>query len=397
MIRGLVGLSVICSAAGFAGGPISGRARSTGSSNSSRVSASLCGTSYDRSVGQQPTMKAWRSIKQHRRGVTPCMMTATDEGGVGDQTAEAAAPAAAPRLKRVRRRRKDGASVAVAEEEEEEEAGASAASAVIGERPPPPISPPTAVAAAAAPQVVTPQTVSAAAAQQTQGREVEGDEEETPMSVGGTKGKKIRVVDTADDDMAERFAVVASAASGVAGGAASAVSGAAKSAMGAAMSALGQGGGGGGGAPAADGFDIDSMPARRERGRNKRTTPGKTASELADLGADIERFRRAENRQPETAGESIASGAKDIISTIISIDFFVVIAFMLWFIAGVVSSYGFDNTFLLDEFNDKWTPVVQPALGVLMGGTIAGGVVSKLGESGDDGDDSLQGGGPRGI
>ncbi|CAM9781332.1 unnamed protein product, partial [Hapterophycus canaliculatus] len=90
-----------------------------------------------------------------------------------------------------------------------------------------------------------------------------------------------------------------------------------------------------------------------------------------DLGADIERFRRAENRQPATAGESIASGAKNVISTIISIDFFVVIAFMLWFIAGVVSSYGFGETFLLDQFNDKWTPVVQPALGVLMGGTIA--------------------------
>lgn len=195
------------------------------------------------------------------------------------------------------------------------------------------------------------------------------------------------MVDSSNDDMSEKLAGVASAASGAAGGAASAVSGAAKSAMGAAMSMLGQGG-----APAADEFDIDSMPAPGERGQarraGKRTTPGKTASELADLGADIERFRRAENRQPETVGESIASGAKDIISTIISIDFFVVIAFMLWFIAGVVSSYGFSNTFLLDQFNDKWTPVVQPALGVLMGGTIAGGVVSKLGESGDDEDDN---------
>lgn len=192
------------------------------------------------------------------------------------------------------------------------------------------------------------------------------------------------MVDSSDDDMSEKLAGVASAASGAAGGAASAVSGAAKSAMGAAMSVLGQG------APVADDFDIDSMPAPGERGQaraGKRTTPGKTASELADLGADIERFRRAENRQPETAGESIASGAKDIISTIISIDFFVVIAFMLWFIAGVVSSYGFSNTFLLDQFNDKWTPVVQPALGVLMGGTIAGGVVSKLGGSGDDEED----------
>ena len=210
--------------------------------------------------------------------------------------------------------------------------------------------------------------------------------------------KQVRVVDSSDDDMNEKLAEVASAASGAAGEAASAVGSAAKSAIGAAMSALGQG------PPVVDGFDLDSMPASGERGlrrgagRQKRTTPGKTASELADLGADIERFRRAENRQPETAGESMASGAKNVISTIISIDFFVVIAFMLWFIAGVVSSYGFSNTFLLDQFNDKWTPVVQPALGVLMGGTIAGGVVSKLGESGDDDDDRRpSGGGPRGI
>lgn len=208
----------------------------------------------------------------------------------------------------------------------------------------------------------------------------------------------MRVVDSSDDDMNEKLAEVAAAASGAAGDAASAVSGAARSAIGAAMSALGQGP-----PTVGDDFDMDSMPASSERGLKRgagrrRTTPGKTASELADLGADIERFRRAENRQPETAGESIASGAKNVISTIISIDFFVVIAFMLWFIAGVVSSYGFGNTFLLDQFNDKWTPVVQPALGVLMGGTIAGGVVSKLGESGDDDDDNRPPGtGPRGI
>lgn len=203
------------------------------------------------------------------------------------------------------------------------------------------------------------------------------------------------MADSSDEDMNEKLAEIATAASGAAGDAASAVGGAAKSAIGAAMSALGQG------PPVVDDFDIDSMPARGERGQKrggKRTTPGKSASELADLGADIERFRRAENRQPETAGESIASGAKNIISTIISIDFFVVIAFMLWFIAGVVSSYGFSNTFLLDQFNDKWTPVVQPALGVLMGGTIAGGVVSKLGEAGNDDDDNRPPGqGPRGI
>lgn len=183
-------------------------------------------------------------------------------------------------------------------------------------------------------------------------------------------------VDNSDDEFTEKISEVASAASGVAGEAASAVSGAAKSAFGAAMSVLGQGG-----EPSIDDFDIDNMPSP---GTSRTSTPGKSANELADLGADIERFRSLENKQPVGVGESLALGAKDLISTIITVDFFVVIAFMLWFIAGVVSSYGFNNTFLLDEFNDKWTPVVQPALGVLMGGTIAGGVVSKLGESGDE-------------
>ncbi|CAM9538389.1 unnamed protein product [Ectocarpus sp. 8 AP-2014] len=371
MIRGLVGLSFICTAAGFAG-PISTRSRATGSSSSS--------TSFKSSARQQgpQLMKGWRSSSQRTR----TCMTAQQEG----DASEAAPAAPAPRLKRVRRRRKDGGtSVAVAGEDE-----GKASISVVEEQAPSPASPPVAAASqvvAPPPAVVAPPAVQVAAEQVQQQQRAAAVEEEAPRSVGGTKGTKVRVVDSSDDDMSEKLAGVASAASGAAGGAASAVSGAAKSAMGAAMSMLGQGG-----APAADEFDIDSMPAAGERGQarraGKRTTPGKTASELADLGADIERFRRAENRQPETAGESIASGAKDIISTIISIDFFVVIAFMLWFIAGVVSSYGFSNTFLLDQFNDKWTPVVQPALGVLMGGTIAGGVVSKLGGSGDDEDDN---------
>lgn len=176
--------------------------------------------------------------------------------------------------------------------------------------------------------------------------------------------------------MGEKFEEVASAASGAAGGAATAVSGAAKSVMGAAMLFLGQGGENGG----SDDFDFDSVPSigAGGGGGRSRTTPGKSASELSDLGADIERFRSRENRQPKGPGEALTSGAKDIISKIIAVDFFVVIAFMLWFIAGVVSSYGFKETFLLDQFNEKWTPVVQPALGVLMGGTIAGGVASKV-------------------
>lgn len=177
-----------------------------------------------------------------------------------------------------------------------------------------------------------------------------------------------------DSDDGVDITALASAASDAAGGAASAVSQAAKSAMGSAMSVLGQG--------------EEEIPAEYNdyvstfQGAKKKPSEG---PDLADLGADIARFRAKEGKRNESLGEAVALGAKDLISNIITIDFFVVIAFMLWFIAGVVSTYGFKNTFLLDEFNESWTPIVQPALGVLMGGTIVGGIVSKLGDSGDDG------------
>lgn len=172
-------------------------------------------------------------------------------------------------------------------------------------------------------------------------------------------------MDASDDDITEKLASAMSAASGAAGGAA-------KSTMDAVMSKIGQG--------------NDASESAVAKGRQQASTTPTKLVDMEDLGADIERYRKRESGQrlDSVGEESLSSGAKDVISTIITIDFFVVIGFLLWFISGVVSSYGFSNSFLLDQFNDKWTPVVQPALGVLMGGTIAGGVLSKLGESGDE-------------
>lgn len=180
-----------------------------------------------------------------------------------------------------------------------------------------------------------------------------------------------------DNDMTEKVAGVASAASEAAGSAVSAVSQAAKAAMGSAMSLLGQG-------PPEIPAEYDDYVSTFQGA--KRVSDDRPAGpDLTDLGKDIARFRAREaKRDAVGGGESFAVAAKGVISTIITIDFFVVIAFMLWFIAGVAGTYAFDDTFLLDRFNEAWSPIVQPALGVLMGGTIAGGVVSKLGESEDD-------------
>lgn len=178
VIRGLVGLSFICTAAGFAG-PISTQSRATGSSSSSN--------SFKSSARQQAPqlMKGWRSSSQRTR----TCMTAQQEG----DASEAAPAAPAPRLKRVRRRRKDGgASVAVAGEEE-----GKASAAVVEEQASPPASPPVAAASrvvAPPPAVVAPPAVPAAVEQvQLQQQRAAAVEEEAPRSVGGTKGTKVGV------------------------------------------------------------------------------------------------------------------------------------------------------------------------------------------------------------
>ncbi|CAN0229690.1 unnamed protein product, partial [Phaeothamnion confervicola] len=105
------------------------------------------------------------------------------------------------------------------------------------------------------------------------------------------------------------------------------------------------------------------------------------------LGQDIARFRQ--KRAASAAGASNGGGGlrnlKEAFSWLLVADFFVVVAFLGWFAAGVAGSYVFHQDALLDKFHDSWSPLVMPALSVLMGGTIAGGVVSKLGEGGSDG------------
>jgi hypothetical protein len=70
-------------------------------------------------------------------------------------------------------------------------------------------------------------------------------------------------------------------------------------------------------------------------------------------------------------GLSVAKVAKNTISTLITIDFFLICGFLLWFLAGIFSSYALQNDGIQIAFNSIFQPVVQPALGVLMIGSIA--------------------------
>jgi hypothetical protein len=74
---------------------------------------------------------------------------------------------------------------------------------------------------------------------------------------------------------------------------------------------------------------------------------------------------------------------QEAFSYILAADFFVVFGFLLYFVAAVAARSLFQDGSLLDKFSELWTPIIQPALGLLMAGTIVGGTVSKLGGSDD--------------
>jgi hypothetical protein len=92
-------------------------------------------------------------------------------------------------------------------------------------------------------------------------------------------------------------------------------------------------------------------------------------------------FNDAETKVAATAGReqegAVKSTMRNVLSTIVTIDFFVVCGFLLWFLAGIVVRSTTGNDAVQIAFNNQFATLVQPALGVLMLGVIAGGTIFK--------------------
>ena len=112
---------------------------------------------------------------------------------------------------------------------------------------------------------------------------------------------------------------------------------------------------------------------------------GKTRDSLEQLLADAKSFRVAEKEkdkedkenEDEEGGISIPKSVSGAISTIVTIDFFVVIALLVWFLAGIFGQYVLKDESIQIAFNNIFEPVVQPALGILMIGSAAGAMFRK--------------------
>jgi hypothetical protein len=68
---------------------------------------------------------------------------------------------------------------------------------------------------------------------------------------------------------------------------------------------------------------------------------------------------------------------RSMLSTIVTVDFFVVCGFLLWFLAGIFCSYILKDDGVQIAFNSNFQAFVQPALGILMIGSIAGSVLGN--------------------
>jgi len=78
------------------------------------------------------------------------------------------------------------------------------------------------------------------------------------------------------------------------------------------------------------------------------------------------------NEEEEGGFKPLVDGFRKVVSTIVTIDFFFVCSLLLWFLAGIFSSYVIKDDTIQIAFNMNFQQIVQPALGILMVGSVAG-------------------------
>jgi len=126
--------------------------------------------------------------------------------------------------------------------------------------------------------------------------------------------------------------------------------------------------------------DINSSK-KQESGATTTTMTTKLSSTSKNNGDDklktlLDDAKRLRASEPKTEGNAMLK-IRDIISTVVAVDFFVVFGFLIWFITGAVSSSIVKDDTIQLAFNALFQPVVQPAIGILMIASIASGVTGQ--------------------
>ncbi|CAB9500353.1 expressed unknown protein [Seminavis robusta] len=112
------------------------------------------------------------------------------------------------------------------------------------------------------------------------------------------------------------------------------------------------------------------------------SSSGGTDDSLLRLLEDAKEMQALEDTSAVSTGEedgefSLPDTLRKVVSTIVTVDFFIVFAFLLWFLAGIFCSYILKDDTVQIAFNQQFQPLVQPALGILMIASVAGSFLDK--------------------
>jgi hypothetical protein len=123
-------------------------------------------------------------------------------------------------------------------------------------------------------------------------------------------------------------------------------------------------------------------------------TPGGMTSSSSSMDDSLQRLledARQMQRDEENDMKVVASSGGDAATTIrnavsmlVTADFFLVCALLLWFLAGIFCQYVIKDDAVQIAFNNIFEPVVRPALGVLMLASVADAVFQQKLDSDKD-------------
>ncbi|GKY99770.1 hypothetical protein MPSEU_000931000 [Mayamaea pseudoterrestris] len=126
-------------------------------------------------------------------------------------------------------------------------------------------------------------------------------------------------------------------------------------------------------------FQKSSSPAPSTRQSASLSSTGSADNDsLKQLLIDAQQMQSSESS--DSASQDV-NPIRSILSTIVTVDFFVVCGFLLWFLAGIFCSSVLKDDTVQIAFNSNFQAFVQPALGLLMIASVASSVVGEEDEN----------------
>lgn len=92
---------------------------------------------------------------------------------------------------------------------------------------------------------------------------------------------------------------------------------------------------------------------------------------------DRDNNRDMDNSSNSQSGTSLVAALQQVMSTIVTIDFFFVLALLAWFLAGIFCSAVWKDDGVQIAFNNNFERITQPALGVLMIAALSDAVLKR--------------------